>query len=54
MLRGSDQPENPTTVLDGREAPRLLLSGSATGLPSGFFGIGGAFLEARMFHQPLV
>lgn len=35
---------DPLACLDRRAAPRLLLAGGATGVLSGFFGIGGGFL----------
>lgn len=44
MLRSRGREGDPTVVLNRGNAPRLLASGAATGLLSGFFGIGGGFL----------
>ena len=44
MFRSRGREGDPTVVLDRGNAPRLLASGGATGLLSGFFGIGGGFL----------
>jgi len=44
MFRSRGREGDPTVVLNRGNAPRLLASGSATGLLSGFFGIGGGFL----------
>lgn len=44
MFRARGRGGDPSVVLDRRNAPRLLASGGATGLLSGFFGIGGGFL----------
>jgi uncharacterized membrane protein YfcA len=44
MFRSRGREGDPTVVLNRANAPRLLGSGAATGLLSGFFGIGGGFL----------
>lgn len=44
MFRSRGREGDPTVVLNRGNAPRLLGSGAATGLLSGFFGIGGGFL----------
>lgn len=44
MLRRRAQEGDASVVLNPANAPRLLAAGSATGLLSGFFGIGGGFL----------
>lgn len=44
MLRSRGRPGDAGVVLDRGNAPKLLASGTATGLLSGFFGIGGGFL----------
>jgi uncharacterized membrane protein YfcA len=44
MLRSRGREGDASVVLDRGNAPRLLVSGTATGLLSGFFGIGGGFL----------
>lgn len=44
MLRSRGREGNPSVVLNRANAPALLGSGAATGLLSGFFGIGGGFL----------
>ena len=44
MFRSRGRTGDPAVVLDRGNAPRLLASGTATGLLSGFFGIGGGFL----------
>jgi len=44
MVRSRGLEGDPTVVLNRGNAPRLLGSGTATGLLSGFFGIGGGFL----------
>jgi uncharacterized membrane protein YfcA len=44
MVRSRGLEGDPTVVLNRGNAPRLLGSGAATGLLSGFFGIGGGFL----------
>lgn len=44
MLRARGQDGDPSVVLNRGNAPKLLAAGSATGLLSGFFGIGGGFL----------
>lgn len=44
MLRGRSTEGDPDVVLTRQNAPKLLATGGATGLLSGFFGIGGGFL----------
>lgn len=44
MFRSRGREGDPGVVLDRSNAPRLLAAGTATGLLSGFFGIGGGFL----------
>lgn len=44
MFRSRGREGDPTVALNRGNAPRLLASGAATGLLSGFFGIGGGFL----------
>lgn len=44
MLRGRSVEGDATVRLDRGNAPKLLAFGAATGLLSGFFGIGGGFL----------
>jgi uncharacterized membrane protein YfcA len=44
MLRARGEVGDAAVVLDRANAPRLLMAGGATGLVSGFFGIGGGFL----------
>jgi len=44
MFRARGREGDATVVLNRGNAPRLLGSGAATGLLSGFFGIGGGFL----------
>lgn len=44
MFRSRGRGGDPAVVLDRGNAPKLLASGGATGLLSGFFGIGGGFL----------
>lgn len=44
MVRSRGREGDPTVVLNRGNAPKLLGSGAATGLLSGFFGIGGGFL----------
>ena len=44
MFRTRGQAGDPAVVLNRGNAPKLLGSGAATGLLSGFFGIGGGFL----------
>lgn len=44
MLRSRSTQGDADVVLNRGNAPRLLASGAATGLLSGFFGIGGGFL----------
>ena len=44
MFRTRGREGDPTVVLNRANAPKLLGSGAATGLLSGFFGIGGGFL----------
>ena len=44
MIRSRGASEDATVVLNRGNAPKLLASGGATGLLSGFFGIGGGFL----------
>nr|WP_159015783.1 sulfite exporter TauE/SafE family protein [Lysobacter profundi] len=44
MLRGRSVEGDAAVKLDRGNAPKLLASGAATGLLSGFFGIGGGFL----------
>lgn len=44
MFRSRGREGDPGVVLNRGNAPKLLVSGSATGLLSGFFGIGGGFL----------
>lgn len=44
MAKSRGREGNPEVVLNRANAPRLLGAGSATGLLSGFFGIGGGFL----------
>jgi hypothetical protein len=44
MFRSRGREGDPTVVLNRGNAPKLLGSGAATGLLSGFFGIGGGFL----------
>ena len=44
MLRGKGRISDPGVQLSKDNAPRLVGTGAATGLLSGFFGIGGGFL----------
>ncbi|MBS0297855.1 MAG: sulfite exporter TauE/SafE family protein [Proteobacteria bacterium] len=44
MLRNRSAAGDPTVRLNARIAPRLIATGFAAGLLSGFFGIGGGFL----------
>ncbi|WP_205123585.1 sulfite exporter TauE/SafE family protein [Cognatilysobacter lacus] len=44
MFRSRGREGDPTVVLNRGNAPKLLGAGAATGLLSGFFGIGGGFL----------
>jgi uncharacterized membrane protein YfcA len=44
MLRGRSASGDPDVVLTRGNAPKLLGTGAATGILSGFFGIGGGFL----------
>lgn len=44
MLRGRAGGGDPTVQLSRRNAPALAMTGGATGMLSGFFGIGGGFL----------
>ena len=44
MFRSRGREGDPGVVLNRGNAPKLLASGTATGLLSGFFGIGGGFL----------
>jgi uncharacterized membrane protein YfcA len=44
MFRARGHEGDPGVVLNAGNAPRLLAAGTATGLLSGFFGIGGGFL----------
>lgn len=44
MFRSRGREGDPAVVLNRGNAPKLLGSGAATGLLSGFFGIGGGFL----------
>lgn len=44
MMRGRTVTGDPTVVLTRQNAPRLIGTGAATGILSGFFGIGGGFL----------
>ncbi len=44
MLRSRSDPGNPDAVCQRENAPKVIAYGSATGLISGFFGIGGGFL----------
>jgi uncharacterized membrane protein YfcA len=44
MLRRRGDEGDPAVVLTRGNAPRLIAAGGATGLVSGFFGIGGGFL----------
>jgi hypothetical protein len=44
MFRSRGREGDPAVVLNRGNAPKLLASGAATGLLSGFFGIGGGFL----------
>jgi len=44
MFRARGREGDPAVVLDRGNAPKLLGAGAATGLLSGFFGIGGGFL----------
>lgn len=44
MLRNRGRPGDPGVVLGRENAPKLVGFGAATGLFSGFFGIGGGFL----------
>jgi uncharacterized membrane protein YfcA len=44
MFRSRGREGDPAVVLNRGNAPKLLISGTATGLLSGFFGIGGGFL----------
>jgi uncharacterized membrane protein YfcA len=44
MLRTRGATGDPSVVLNRANAPRLVATGGATGLLSGFFGIGGGFL----------
>jgi uncharacterized protein len=44
MFRSRGREGDPAVVLNRGNAPKLLGSGVATGLLSGFFGIGGGFL----------
>ncbi|SJM64315.1 Arginine/ornithine antiporter ArcD [Brevundimonas diminuta 3F5N] len=44
MLRGRSAAGDPDVTLTARNAPKLIGTGAATGMLSGFFGIGGGFL----------
>jgi len=44
MFRSRGREGDPAVVLNRGNAPKLLASGTATGLLSGFFGVGGGFL----------
>jgi len=44
MLRGRSASGDPDVQLDRRNGPKLVGTGLATGVMSGFFGIGGGFL----------
>lgn len=44
MLRSRSNPGNPDVQCHREKAPKVIAYGSATGLFSGFFGIGGGFL----------
>ena len=44
MLRSRGREGDASVVLNSANAPRLVAAGGATGLLSGFFGIGGGFL----------
>ena len=44
MMKSRGQEGDPGVVLNRANAPRLVAAGGATGLLSGFFGIGGGFL----------
>jgi len=44
MFRSRNHEGDPSVALNVENAPRLLAAGTATGLLSGFFGIGGGFL----------
>jgi len=44
MLRNRARPGNPAVTLSGENLPKLVASGLAVGVLSGFFGIGGGFL----------
>jgi len=44
MLRSRNNPGNPDVQCRRENAPKVIAFGSATGLFSGFFGIGGGFL----------
>ena len=44
MVRSRGRGGDPEVVLNRGNAPKLVASGTATGLLSGFFGIGGGFL----------
>lgn len=44
MFRSRNHDGDATVVLNAGNAPRLVAAGAATGLLSGFFGIGGGFL----------
>lgn len=44
MLRGRSAAGDPDVTLTARNAPKLVGTGAATGMLSGFFGIGGGFL----------
>lgn len=44
MLRGRKAGGNPDVTLNKGNAPKLVTTGTATGIMSGFFGIGGGFL----------
>ena len=44
MFRSRGRDGDPAVILNSSNAPKLLATGAATGLLSGFFGIGGGFL----------
>jgi uncharacterized membrane protein YfcA len=44
MMKSRGREGDPEVVLNRANAPRLIAAGGATGLLSGFFGIGGGFL----------
>lgn len=44
MFRSRGHEGDPTVALNAANAPKLVAAGTATGLLSGFFGIGGGFL----------